>query len=159
MAQIPPLVFNQLLLRAADWAGKQEQFILTHGDSRALTAQEQEIARRAGVRRPEAVRILAMPEIPFPEAADLRAVAQVVGLAIRGIAGLTLGCGIFVRQDRANDAKLIAHELRHVAQYEHHGSILTFLQRYLTEVNEFRYPDIPLEQDAVSFAEAIFPDR
>jgi hypothetical protein len=158
MPQISALLFEQLLPRAADWAEKQEQFILNHGESRALTAEEQEIARQAGVQRPEGVRILAVPEIPFPEQMDLRAAAQVVGLSTRGIAGLTVGHGIFVRQDLANDAKLVAHELRHVAQYERHGSILAFLQRYLFEVNEFRYPETPMEQDAVAFVEYIFPD-
>jgi len=156
MAQIPVSRFNQMLPRAARWAEEQEQFIITNSQSRALTGQELEVARRAGVLRPEAVRILALPEIPLPADADLRMAAEAVGLGALG--GLTLGHGIFVRTDHANNAKLVAHELRHVAQYERHGSIFGFLQRYLFEVNEFRYPETPMEQDAVAFAEILFPD-
>jgi len=157
MPQIPPLLFEQLLSRATDWVEKQEQFILNHEESRALTVQEQEIARQAGVQRPEGVRILAVPEIPFPQEAELRAAAEIVGLSTRGASGLTVGHGIFVRHDLADDAKLVTHELRHVAQYERRGSILAFLRRYLFEVNEFGYPDAPMEQDAIAFAEYIWP--
>jgi hypothetical protein len=149
---------NQMVSRAARWAEEQEQFILNHLQSRALTAEEEEIGRLAGVQRPEAVRILATPEVPFPEELDLRAAAQAIGLTTSAERrGLTLGHGIVVRQDHANDEKLIAHELRHVAQYERCGSISTFLQRYCFELNEFRYPETPMEQDAVVFVETLFP--
>jgi hypothetical protein len=159
MAQIPARLFNQMLPRAARWAEEQEQFILHNSQSRALSTQEQEIGRLAGVQQLEAVRILATPEVPFPEEADLRAAAQALGLITYGICGLAFGHGIFVRQDYANDEKLIAHELRHVAQYERYGSISTFLRRYLFEVNEVnRYPETPMEQDAVAFAESLFPN-
>ena len=156
MANVPIALLNQMLPRAALWAEKQEQFILRHGASRALADQEREIARRAGVQRPEAVRILLVPEIPFPEDVNLRAAAEFVGLGSLG--GLTVGHGIFVRHDHANDAKLVAHELRHVAQYERYGNILAFLQRYLFEVNEYRYPETPMEQEAVAFAESVHPN-
>ena len=113
MAQIPARLFNQMLPRAARWAEEQEQFILHNSQSRVLSTREQEIGRLAGVEHPEAVRILAVPEVPFPKEADLRAAAQAVGLATSERCGLTLGHGIVVRQDYANDEKLIAHELRH----------------------------------------------
>jgi hypothetical protein len=74
-------------------------------------------------------------------------------------AGLTIGQGIFVRADCANDAKLIAHELKHVAQYDRHGSIIAFLQQYLSEVNEYGYPAAAMEQEAIAFAESVFPTR
>jgi hypothetical protein len=99
-----------------------------------------------------------MPEVPFPEEADLRAAAQAVGLTTSERCGLTLGHGIVVRQDYANDEKLIAHQLRHVAQYDRCGSISAFLRRYLFEVNEIsRYPETPMEQDAIAFVELHFP--
>lgn len=127
MAQIPAPLFNQLLPRAADWAEKQEQVILTHGESRALTAEEQEIACQAGVQRFEAVRILAVPEIPFPEEADLRAAAQVVGLITRGIAGLTLGHGISVRRDLVSrqDLPLLSAQESHASAAENAATAAT----------------------------------
>ena len=75
-----------------------------------------EIARCAGDQRPDAIRLLAVPEIPLPEEADLRETAKALGLTTHGTAGLTIGYGICVRQDCMKDPNLIAHELMHVAQ-------------------------------------------
>jgi hypothetical protein len=47
----------------------------------------------------------------------------------------------------------------HVAQYERHGSIIAFLQQYLSEVNEYGYPAAAMEQEAIAFAESVFPSR
>ncbi len=154
---IPENVFNEMLPRAAAWAQQQEQFMLGNPASLVLVPQGQDIARRAGVSDPLAVRILGVPEIPLPDALDLRQAAIAFGLITPGTAGLTIGRGIFVRQDSLKDAKLIAHELKHVAQYERLGSILAFLQQYLTEVNQHGYPAAPMEQEAIAFAETEFP--
>jgi hypothetical protein len=156
MAQlIPEDLLNQMLPRAATWAQRQEGFILHHCEARALSPQEQIIARRADVQHPEAVRLLAVPEIALPDEEDLRDAAAAVGLITAGTAGLTIGHGIFVRQDCLNDSKLIAHELRHVAQFERHRSISAFLQQYLFEVNQYGYHDAPMEHEARAFAEAV----
>lgn len=156
---IPQHIFNEMLPRAAAWAQEQEQFMLSNPASLVLISQGQDIARRAGVTRPEAVRLLGVPEIPLPEGADLRQAAVAFGLLTPGTAGLTIGHGIFIRQDCLHDAKLIAHELMHVAQYERHGSIPAFLQQYLNEVNQYGYPANPMEQEAVAFAESVFPSH
>jgi len=160
MAQmIPEHLFSQMLPRAAAWAQQQEEFMLRHSAAFILVPQVQEIARRAGVQRPETVRLLAVPEIPLPEEADLREAAGALGLIAPGTAGLTIGHGVFVRQDCLKDPKLIAHELMHVAQYERLGSIPAFLQQYLSEVNEYGYPAAPMEQEAIAFAEMVFPSH
>ena len=122
-----------------------------------LVPHGQEIARRAGVSRPESVRLLAVPEIPLPAEADLRQAARQFDLITQDTAGLTIGHGIFVREQCLKDAKLVAHELMHVAQYERHGSILGFLARDLSECNEFGYPAAPMEQEAIAFAVSVFP--
>jgi hypothetical protein len=44
----------------------------------------------------------------------------------------------------------------HVAQYERHGSLLAFLQQYLSEVNEYGYPAAPMEHEAIVFADKLF---
>ena len=157
MSHIPQDLFNQLLPRAAAWAAEQERYVLEHKDRLPLTVQEKEIARRAGVQCPDHVRLLAVYEIPLPEEPDLRQAADTIQLITPSTAGLTIGYGIFVRQDCLQDAKLVAHELKHVAQYERHGSILAFLQQYLAECNEHGYPMAPMEQEAVAFAEKEFP--
>lgn len=156
---IPEHIFKQLLPRAAAWAQQQELFMLGHKESLTLVPEGQAIARRAGVAQPEAVRILSVPEIPLPQEADLRDAAVAVGLVMSGTAGLTIGHGIFIRRDCLNDAKLIAHELKHVAQFERCGSIRAFLQQYLSEVNEHGYPAAPMEQEAIAFADSVFPSK
>ena len=61
-----------------------------------------------------------------------------------------VGQAIVPREPRPHEAD--------VAQYERYGSISAFLRRYLFEVNEVsRYPETPMEQDAVAFAESLFP--
>jgi hypothetical protein len=150
---IPQNIFNDMLPRAATWAQQQEQIMLGSAQAQRLTQAGQEIARRAGVARPEAVRILAVPEIPLPEATDLRAAAVNFGLITPGTAGLTIGYWDL----RPPKPKLIAHELKHVAQYERHGGIPGFLHHYLAEVNQHGYPAAPMEQEAVAFAESVFP--
>lgn len=121
MLRLPVSLFHELLPRAVAWAEAQERIILDHKDSVALSAAEQAIAFRAGVQRPDAVRILAVVSVPFPDEADLRAAGQMIGLVGEHTAGLTIGHGIFLRRDHWKDAKLIAHELVHVAQYERYG--------------------------------------
>jgi hypothetical protein len=152
-------LFNHMLPRAAAWAQQQEQLMLGHKQSLVLIPECQAIARRAGVAQPQAVRILGVPEIPLPEGRDLREAAVAFGLITPGTVGLTIGYGIFVRQDCLKDPKLIAHELKHVAQYERHGSIAAFLQQYLSEVNQYGYPAAPMEQEAIAFAESEFPSH
>jgi hypothetical protein len=110
-----------------------------------------EVALRAGVQRPGDVRLLALAEIPWTDETDLREAAQEVGLIISGIGGL--------RQDSLGDRKLLAHELRHVAQHERWGGISGFLRQYLTQCNEYGYPDAPMELEAIAFAEKEFPSR
>jgi ribulose-5-phosphate 4-epimerase/fuculose-1-phosphate aldolase len=157
MSLIAPEILEEMLPRAAAWAAAQEQLILRDSRSLILVPQGQEIARRAGVSHPENVRLLAVPEIPLPAEADLRQAARQFDLITQDTAGLTIGHGIFVREQCLKDAKLVTHELMHVAQYERHGSILGFLARYLSECNEFGYPAAPMEQEAIAFAESICP--
>jgi hypothetical protein len=159
MAQIPADIFNQMLPRAAAWAAAEEKFILTHKDAVELVPRAQDCARLAGVVSTERVRLLAVPTIPLPPDLDLRQAAKTFGLITTATAGLTLGHGIFVVTSYIRDLKLIAHELVHVAQYERHGGILAFLQKYLRECNEFGYPAAPMEQEAVAFAEKMYPQR
>lgn len=42
----------------------------------------------------------------------------------------------------------VSHELRHVHQYEQHGSIAAFLRVYLRQIVEVGYANAPLEADA-----------
>lgn len=156
MPHIPDSQLAAMLPRATAWAVTQERRILGQGVS--LSDQGIEVARHAGVQHPENVRLLSVPEIPLPEEADLKQAAQEFGLLTPGTEGLTIGYGVFVRQNCLS-VSLAAHELKHVAQYESCGSIAAFLQKYLSEVNEHGYPEAPLEQEAIIFAEREFATK
>lgn len=83
-----------------------------------------------------------MPDHPL-----LAYAAQMTGLIGPGMVGLTLGYGVFVCEGHDN-SRLVAHELRHVYQYERVGSISKFLEIYLQQIAAFGYQDAPLEIDA-----------
>jgi hypothetical protein len=156
MAHFPETKLAELLPRATAWAEQKEQYIVRHHDAHSLESDDIAVARRAGVQHPERVRLLAVPEIPLPDEPDLKDAAQEVGLITRGTAGLTVGYGVFVQQD-CLVGRLIAHELKHVAQFEECGSIAGFLRQYLAECNEYGYPNAPMEQEAIDFARKEYP--
>jgi hypothetical protein len=113
----------------------------------ALTPEETLLARSVGVVQPGLVRIEIVDALPAPEEPVLRAAAVQAGLVGPGMAGLTLGHAIFIRRGH-KDARLLSHELRHVHQYEQHGSIAAFLAVYLPQVVACGYAAAPLEIDA-----------
>ena len=138
-----------LLPAAIAWAEARAKRAAEVGS--ALTAAEQEIAQRVGVRQPARVRVETVDDLPLPEDPALRAAALAAGLSGPGMVGLTLGHSIFIRRgnrDRRQHVRLLSHELRHVHQYEQHGSIGAFLRVYLSQIVEVGYANAPLEADA-----------
>ena len=138
--------FDDLWNAVTLWAEQQSALILTQG--RALTPAELALARQVGVTQPERIRILNVPEVPFPDDPTLRALADQVGMFPERTGGMTLGHGIFMHDDQAARADIWPHEFRHVAQYECFGSIKAFMFFYLKELLHFRYGPGPLETDA-----------
>jgi len=134
-----------LLPLAIRWVKKQQTEILS--DGRPLSPKEIEIAHSVGIRRAERVRISFHSNIPEPTDPRLRAAACQIGLFGQELAGITFGYGVCLRQD-SYSRMLIAHELRHVAQYEAAGSIAAFLMKYLFQLMKHGYEDAPLEIDA-----------
>ena len=151
---IQPSILNSLLPRAVAWASSLEQRALSDAQGLQLTPRQQDLARRAGVSNHERVRILPVPEIPLPEEPGLREAARMFGVITPGTVGLTLGHAILIREECLADPMLIAHELKHVAQYEQQGSMSAFLGRYLSEFNLYGYLDAPMEVEARAFAES-----
>ena len=74
-----------------------------------------------------------------------------------GVVGITLGYAILVLQGRLT-RPVLAHELRHVAQFEQSGSITAFLEEYLRQVFEYGYRDAPLEVEARGYEGAAYAD-
>jgi hypothetical protein len=138
--------FPILLPVAVAWVRRQERRILRDGVS--LSDVEKEDAKIVGVRELHRVRLLPVKIVPWPAASALRMAATAIGFNTGATCGLTLGYGIFIRQDCWRDRALIAHELVHVAQYERLGGIRPFLHQYLGECLTVGYLNSPLEREA-----------
>jgi hypothetical protein len=74
-------------------------------------------------------------------------VALQTGLIDPDMAGGTFGYGIYACADHVTN-RLLAHECRHVFQYESAGSIAAFLPAYLQEIAERGYFECSFEVDA-----------
>ena len=113
-----------------------------------LTLDEQNVARSVGVTKPELVRIEVVGDrLPMPDDPVLQAAALQAGLLGPGMVGLTLGHSIFICRGHKT-RRLVSQELRHVYQYEQHGSIAAFLPVYLAQVLEVGYQNAAFERDA-----------
>jgi hypothetical protein len=139
-----------LLPLAVDWAVQQESRILAEGVP--LSNADRTLARLVGVGRPEDVRVLVVPRVPAPSHPRLVGACGALGFLGPGTIGLTLYRGMFLCAGHEDDRVLMAHELRHVAQYEQHGSIGAYLAVYLRELLQHGYDRAPFEIDACAVA-------
>lgn len=141
----------QILLPVAyAWAEKQEFIIAETG----LPLDEDKLAdaRRAGVVEPEKIRLVRVEMLPQPEDDDVMFIAKRIGLFSPRSAGITVGHGICLRHDHADDRLAFVHECVHVSQYERLGGVRPFLSAYLRECVEPGYPFGRLEQEAIHIA-------
>ena len=133
----------QLIPLAVEWAEQEAARGAAIGG--ALNGQGLELARTVGVAQPERIRIVSVHQLPQPQDPLLRQAADQTGL-LRGT-GLTLGYTVFLCKSDKRLA-LLAHECRHVAQYERFGSVEAFLTVYLTQIATVGYDNAELEADA-----------
>lgn len=147
---ITPEQFKFLLPLACKWAEQQEVSIQQKGT--ILTHFQIEDAIHVGVKHPEKVKLLQVPNIPIPDEPSLASAAQATQLITTNTIGLALKYGIFIRSDYWNNRQLLVHELVHTSQYERLGGILPFLQNYLMECFSIGYPAAPMEQEAIRIA-------
>src|SRR4051794_23474447 len=94
-----------LLPLAVAWARRQERRILRLGV--ALTETETEDATAVGVGDVSRVRLLKVKVVPWPASAILRRASKAIGFDIDATCGVTLGHGIFIREDCWRDRALI----------------------------------------------------
>ena len=137
-----------LLPKAIKWAEAEARLALALG--RKLTVFQASMALKAGVTDPQHIRISSVRKMPLPDDPLLRMAAEQTGLLGPGTQGLTLGYSVIVKEG-FEATYLLAHEFRHVFQYEQAGSIAAFLPVYLRQILEFGYEQAPLEVDARSF--------
>src|SRR5688500_13533771 len=112
-----------LLPKAVEWAEMQQMDILATG--RSLTPDEISTARAVDVKHPDKSRTQPVRRSPVPHDAGLAQAASLTGLLGPDVAGLTLFSGIFIVEGTYS-RRLLAHDCRHVHQYEERGSILKF---------------------------------
>ncbi len=134
-----------LLPLTVRWANKHNHKIQQEGEP--LTSKEIHLAQQVGVVDAEKVRLLIVPSIPTPNHPILKKAAKALGFMTSSPAGLTLEHSIYICENFRSE-RLLSHELRHVQQYEHYGSIKQFLREYLSQVLKHGYYDAPLEVDA-----------
>ena len=139
------LALPRLLPKAIAWA--EACAAETARTGTALSETRLAIARKAGVRQPELIRISMVTQLPRPKDPELLTAAQQTGLLGPNMADLTLGHAIYVCH-RQDSIRLISHECRHVYRYEQAGSIAAFLPLYLQQIATAGYPNAPFEIDA-----------
>lgn len=105
------------------------------------------VAMRVGVRRPDLIRMMIVDQVPLPDHPLLQEAALQTGLLGPNMIGLTLGYSVMVVRGNFG-RRLLAHECRHVHQYENYGSIAEFLPVYLEQIATVGYHNAPFEKDA-----------
>ena len=126
---------------------------LAHG--RPLRAGEIALARSVGVNAPERVRVLEETDQSGTGEPLLAGLIRRLGTSNPRMWGLTTRYGIVFKTHPTKP--LLAHELRHVAQYEQLG-LDGFARRYITELLVVGYALAPLEIDA-NAAAAPYQDK
>ncbi|MDB5957515.1 hypothetical protein [Ramlibacter sp.] len=134
-----------LVPKAITWAKSQEAAILRAGVP--LSPSGIGIAQRVGVVDPTRVRLQVVPAIPTPDDPVMARIVVEQGVFGPHTGGVTLGYGIYLVAGKWND-QLVAHELRHVHQYESLGGVEGFMPVYLAQIAQCGYRDAPLERDA-----------
>lgn len=146
--------FDECVRRAVLWIGEQEE--RARGEGVPLSEREAGVARQAGVRWPERVRLLPVGAMPSPQDPLLQSAMQATGFWLDGASGLTLDHAILLLNPAGAGANawreqgLIAHELVHVAQVERLG-LEQFLRLYLEQCLSVGYENAPLEREARAF--------
>ncbi|MDP9003807.1 MAG: hypothetical protein M3N12_03340 [Verrucomicrobiota bacterium] len=141
-----------ILPLACAWVRRQEALIL--GTGVALSTAQLADARRIGVEHPERVRLKFVDRVPLPLSLLRKVAGKFLAFPTDPI-GITLGYGIFIRSQYANDRRLLLHELAHTLQYERFGGIRPFLAQYLQECLTTGYAFASLEDEARRRSEAI----
>ena len=135
-----------ILPKAVEWAESEANGAMAAG--RALDEQLLAIARKVGVLAPERIRIIESTPLPRPSDPLLSLAVTETGMFGPAMTGLTLGHAVFICAGHGANIRLLAHEFRHVCQYEQAGSIASFLADYLPQLATYGYWNSPLEVDA-----------
>jgi len=146
-----------ILTLTARWAKSVIDELPPH--ARRLTDVEQDIARAAGVENVEAVHVVKVDRVPFPDDPRLAGLCNRDGFLGAQTLGLTLGHVLYLTEAATESIEILAHECCHVAQTERLGSIDAFIRAYIAELVEYGYAFAPLELEAQRVGRRIAPDH
>lgn len=138
--------FEMIVGVMSNWSRAWESHIFQHGSP--LDETQAGDALCVGVKSPEKVRILLVPNIPMPHVPVLFSSLVESKLFTPDANGLTLGYGILIRQKPIGMRYWITHELAHVAQYERLGGIEPGMRQYLHECFSVGYKQAFMEREA-----------
>ena len=134
---------------ALQWINETEANLVTKG--RALSEAEVSMARAVGVKYPERVRVVVLPQFPQPSNETLLTAAKKYGLGSTAEGGRTMGYVIMLKEKYAKERWILAHELAHVTQQEQMGRE-AFVRRFIAERELMGYRRAPLELEANQLA-------
>ncbi|MBL0690847.1 MAG: hypothetical protein JJV97_00725 [SAR324 cluster bacterium] len=137
-----PLVFQKIL----KWATSRSQSIAQRGAW--LTPEATKLALKLGVKEPDKIRIYSAHDAMDIGDEALSRLLKKFGFSTSRTCGITLFHSIAMNPYCNSNLVVLAHELRHVAQFEACGSLEFYLNYYLMEVGYFGYGKGPLEVDA-----------
>lgn len=121
----------------------------TRNEGIPLSEKFKNIALEAGVKNVDSIHILEIDNIPVPMVKGIQRLIDINQLNDKSIKGLALGYDIILEKNYSTI--FLAHELRHVAQFELFNSFEDFITIYLKEIEKFGYGKGPLERDAKTF--------
>ncbi len=127
------------------WAETMERAAMENGV--ALDSIQWRDALRAGVQRPEKVRVMYVDDLPHPNP-ELTLLAKEIGILTPKTDGITFGYGIFIKNNLPDVKRRLIHQLVHVCQYERLGEIRIFVREYVQCCLDFGYADSPFELEA-----------
>jgi hypothetical protein len=134
---------------ALQWLNETEADLL--GKGRALSEAEVSMARTVGVKLPERVRVVVLPQFPQPSNKTLLTATIKYGLGNAAEGGRTMDYVIMLKEKYAKERWLLAHELAHVSQQEQMGRE-AFVRRFIAERELMGYRRAPLELQANQLA-------
>lgn len=143
---VPSMLYPAIFRRIVSWAYKRAKFINQYGAW--LTSDLIDLAIKMGVAHPEKIRIYSSHNSTFIDDHKLNDLLFKFGFSADRTCALTLFHSIALNNACAKNLVILAHEFRHVAQFESCGSLELYLEYYLMEVAYFGYGKGPLEVDA-----------
>lgn len=108
------------------------------------------IAHAVGVVQPESIQLIEVERMPIDDFATYQQLKSLAELKSSHSIGMSLGYTVFILKGQLSDA-VLAHEFRHVSQFEAMGSLEHYLTTYLSQLLTYGYQAAPMELDALRF--------